>query len=132
MKIPFNFGKKIKKLTPPPRQPTHYFHDDTVERNWVIRDNSSGISRCIPKEWVEPLTIIAMLKGYDGVDEYVVELIRSRLEMFADSRDELGEDFQNYMNDIMINKKDVKKSCTPNSDFVEKEELSEKEEAETK
>ena len=68
--IPFNFGVRIK-MTPPP---THYFHDDSVEGNcnWVFRDNSSGISRCIPKEWVEPITIIARVEGYKGVDEYVL------------------------------------------------------------
>ena len=81
--------------------PTHYFHDDTIIGNWVFRDNSSGISRCIPKQWVEPLTIIARVEGYDGVDEYVVKLIKDRLEMFADTRDELGESFQEYMNDIV-------------------------------
>jgi hypothetical protein len=57
-----NGGKRRFKMT---NTPTHYFHDDTIIGNWVFRDNSSGISRCIPKQWVEPLTIIARVEGYD-------------------------------------------------------------------
>jgi hypothetical protein len=65
-----------------------------------IRDNNSQILSILPKEWIEPLTIICRVKGYDGIDSYVKEMIRDRLAMFADSRDDLGEYFQDYMKDI--------------------------------
>lgn len=65
-----------------------------------IKDNNSQIISILPKEWVEPLIIIAKIKGYNGIDEYVLEMIGDRLEMFIDTRDELGESFQKYMQNI--------------------------------
>ena len=70
------------------------------ENNFIIKDNNSQIISILPKEWVEPLIIISKIKGYDGIDEYVLEMIRDRLEMFIDTRDELGEDFKKYMQNI--------------------------------
>lgn len=67
--------------------------------NFTIKDNSQIIS-ILPKEWIEPLIIISKIKGYDGIDEYVLEMIRDRLEMFIDTRDELGDDFKKYMENI--------------------------------
>ena len=49
----------------------------------------------------EPLVILAKIKGFKGIDDYVIHLIKDRLEMFTDTRDELGEVFQIYMHNIM-------------------------------
>ena len=68
--------------------------------NFTITDNSQILSILPKKEWVIPLIIISKIKGYDSVDSYVLEMIRDRLEMFIDTRDELGEDFQKYMKNI--------------------------------
>ena len=73
----------------------------TVSDSISIRDNNSQILSILPKELVEPLIILAKIKGYDGIDDYVLHLIKDRLEMFTDTRDELGESFQKYMQDIM-------------------------------
>lgn len=67
---------------------------------FVIHDNSSKFARFIPEKWIEALTIVSKVKGYDGIDEYILELIRSRLEMFTDTRDTLDDAFQKYMQNI--------------------------------
>lgn len=72
--------------------------DDEI--GFIIHDQSSKILPLIPEAWRIPLTIIAFIKQYESVDSYVLELIRSRLEMFSDSRDELDEYFQDYMGNI--------------------------------
>lgn len=72
--------------------------DDEI--GFIIHDQSSKILSIVPEVWRIPLTIISHVKGYNGVDEYVLELIRGRLEMFADTRDELDEYFQDYMKNI--------------------------------
>ncbi|HJT83417.1 MAG TPA: hypothetical protein VJ697_02950 [Nitrososphaeraceae archaeon] len=68
--------------------------------SFTIKDNNSQILSIVPEEWKIPLIIISYVKGYDGVDEYVLELLRDRLSMFADTRDELGEPFMDYMKEI--------------------------------
>ena len=72
----------------------------STENNFTIKDNNSQIISILPKEWVEPLIIISKVKGYDGIDSYVLEMIRDRLSAFLDTRDELGESFQKYMQNI--------------------------------
>lgn len=76
---------------------------DDNTTNFIITDNSSEIARTkiFPDNWIEPLTIIARVEGYKGIDEYVIHLIKDRLEMFTDTRDELYESFQKYMQDII-------------------------------
>ena len=69
--------------------------------SFIITDNSSKIARMLPDNLVEPLVILARIKGYKGIDDYVLHLIKDRLEMFTDTRDELGESFQKYMQDII-------------------------------
>jgi hypothetical protein len=68
--------------------------------NFIITDNNSKILSMIPETWRIPLTIVSHIKQYGSVDEYVLELIQDRLSMYSDSRDELGESFQDYMREI--------------------------------
>jgi hypothetical protein len=68
--------------------------------SFTIRDNNSQILSILPKEWVEPLVIIAKVEGFDGIDSYVLHMIKDRLSMFVDTRDELGESFKRYMQNI--------------------------------
>ena len=72
----------------------------TTTNNFTIKDDNSKVLSIIPKHWRVPLIIISYVKGYDGIDDYVLEMIRDRLAMFADTRDDLGENFQEYMKDI--------------------------------
>ncbi len=89
--IPFNFGKEIKLTT-------------STDNNFTIKDTSSEIAKILPQKWIEPLVIIAKIKGYDSIDDYVLNLIKDRLEMFADTRDNLDHSFQIYMHNTMIGK----------------------------
>ena len=66
--------------------------------NFIIKDNNSQIISILPKEWVEPLVIISRVDGFDGIDSFVLSLIKNRLEMFVDERD--GLDFKKYMQTI--------------------------------
>lgn len=43
-----------------------------------LRDNNSQFISKIPKELVEPLILIATIKGFDsGIDDYIVDLIEN-------------------------------------------------------
>ena len=45
-----------------------------------LRDNNSQFISKIPKELVEPLILIAKIKGFDsGIDDYIVDLIENDL-----------------------------------------------------
>lgn len=69
--------------------------------NFTIRDNASQFAKYLPEKWIEPLTLISRIEGYRGIDEYILELIKDRLEMFADTRENLDDDFQKYISNIM-------------------------------
>jgi hypothetical protein len=78
--------------------------------NFTIRDNASEFARIpnFPKKWIEPLTNITRIKGYEGIDEYILNLIRGRMQMFLDSSDTVEwEEFQMYMHNTIIKCKDV-------------------------
>jgi hypothetical protein len=62
------------------------------------------IANLLPQKWIEPLVIIVKIKGYDSIDDYVLNLIKDRLEMFADNRDNLDDSVQKYMHNTMIGK----------------------------
>lgn len=86
--------------------------------NFTIRDNSSEFAKFLPNKWIEPLTIIARIKGYDSIDDYILRLIKGRLQMFVDTGDTIEyEEFQVYMHNTMIGK-DVKNPWTPDSQEV--------------
>ena len=67
------------------------------------------MAKFIPEKYVEPLVIIARIQGFDGIDDYIIYLIKDRLEMFTDTRrDNLDDAFQKYMHNMIIKgKKDV-------------------------
>jgi hypothetical protein len=69
----------------------------TDNTTFIITDNSSKIAKVLPKKWIEPLVIIERVERYGGIDDYVVNLVKDRLEMFTDTRDGLDENFQKYM-----------------------------------
>jgi hypothetical protein len=76
--------------------------------SFIIHDNSSEIAKFIPEKYVEPLVIIARILGFDGIDDYIIHLIKDRLEMFADTyRDDLDDSFQEYLHDMIINEEDI-------------------------
>jgi len=40
--------------------------------NFTIKDTSSEFAKILPNKWIEPLTIIASVIGYRGIDEYLL------------------------------------------------------------
>jgi hypothetical protein len=90
--------------------------------NFTIRDNASQFAKYLPNKYIEPLTIIARIKGYDGIDDYILELIRGRLQMFVDTSDTVEyEEFQQYMHNMIIGK-DVPNDWHPRTYDHEEEE----------
>jgi hypothetical protein len=71
---------------------------------FIIHDNSSEMAKFIPEKYVEPLVIIARVQGFDRIDDYIIHLIKDRLEMFTDTRDDLENAFQQYMHNMIIGK----------------------------
>jgi len=64
------------------------YHDNEEPTNnkttFIIADNSSEIARIIPNNLIEPLVILAKIKGYKGIDDYVLHLIEHELESIRD------------------------------------------------
>ena len=54
--------------------------------SFIITDNSSEIARTkvFPDNLIEPLVILAKIKGYKGLDDYVKHLIEHELESIRD------------------------------------------------
>ena len=70
--------------------------NDNHTSNFIIHDNSSEIARTkiFPDHFIEPLVILAKIKGYNGIDDYVIHLIEHELESIRDGGqgiDDLGE-----------------------------------------
>ena len=89
--------------------------NNNLEHNFTIRDSSSEFAKYLPKKYIEPLTIIARIKGYKGIDDYNLELIKDRVEMFTDTRDNLDDDFQKYMHNT-IKGRDIPNEWTSNKE----------------
>jgi hypothetical protein len=60
--------------------------DNNNTHNFIIHDNSSEIARTrvFPDHFIEPLVILAKIKGYKGIDDYVIHLIEHELESIRD------------------------------------------------
>jgi hypothetical protein len=72
--------------------------------SFIIVDNSSEIARILPDNLVEPLVILAKIKGYKGIDDYVLHLIEHVLESIRDGGqgiDDLGEYVIEYIAKII-------------------------------
>lgn len=87
--------------------------------SFIIHDNSSEIAKFIPEKYIEPLVIVARIQGFDGIADYIIHLIKDRLEMFAEDNsshhdNDLDNSFQQYMYDMITGKKDVPNTWTPN------------------
>lgn len=70
----------------------------------IIADNSSEIARILPENLMEPLVILAKIKGYKGIDDYVIHLIEHELESIRDGGQgisDLGEHVIEYIDKII-------------------------------
>jgi hypothetical protein len=71
---------------------------------FIIADNSSQIASVLPHNFIEPLVILAKIKGYKGIDDYVMHLIEHELESIRDGGqgiDDLGEYVIDYISKII-------------------------------
>ena len=85
---------------PPPTTNNNHHHSN----NFIIADNSSEIARIIPSYLIEPLVILATIKGYKGIDDYVLHLIEHELESIRDGGQgiqDLGEYVIEYIAKII-------------------------------
>jgi hypothetical protein len=81
------------------------FNDNNNNSNISIKDTNSQFARFLPNKWIEPLIIIAKIRGYRGIDDYILALIKSRLQMFVDTCDTIEYDeFQEYMHSTIMGK----------------------------
>jgi hypothetical protein len=97
---------------------------NTNNNSISIRDNNSQIISILPKELVEPLTIIAKIKGYDGIDDYVIQLVKDDLISIRDGGQgvsDIGEYISKYLEK---NEYLEKISPSPNPYDKEEEDLS--------
>jgi hypothetical protein len=83
--------------------PTTETDDNTT---FIIHDNSSEIARTkiFPDHFIEPLVILAKIKGYKGIDDYVIHLIEDELESIRDGGQgiqDLGEYVIEYISKII-------------------------------
>ena len=80
--------------------------EDYDSNNLIIHDNSSEIARTriFPDHFIEPLVILAKIKGYEGIDDYVIHLIQHELESIRDGGQgiqDLGEYVIEYIAKII-------------------------------
>ena len=76
------------------------------DSSFIIHDNSSEIARTkiFPDHFIEPLVILAKIKGYKGIDDYVIHLIENELESIRDGGqgiEDLGEYVIKYIAKII-------------------------------
>ena len=102
---------------PPPTTEEDYDSDPSL----IIHDNSSEIARTkiFPDNFIEPLVILAKIKGYKGIDDYVIHLIEHELESIRDG-DQGLQDLGEYVIDYIA--KILGPDDTTTSKVVRKEE----------
>jgi hypothetical protein len=76
------------------------------DSSFIIHDNSSEIARTriFPDHIIEPLVILAKIKGFKGIDDYVIHLIEDELESIRDGGQgiqDLGEYVIKYIATII-------------------------------
>ena len=75
-----------------------------TRNNFTIKDNDSEFAKYLPNKWMEPLTILARIKGYVGIDNYVIHLIELELESIRDGGQgiqDLGEYVMKYIEEVI-------------------------------
>ena len=91
------------------RYPTAETEDDLDNNsitNFIVADNSSEIARTkvFPDHFIEPLVILAKIKGFKGIDDYIIHLIEHELESIRDGGQgikDLGEYVIEYIAKII-------------------------------
>jgi hypothetical protein len=91
-------GKRFKD-----RDMTSFNNNNNSENNFTIRDNSSEIATFLPKELIEPLTILSRIRGYRGIDDYILHLIQDELISIKDgAQGGTSEDIIKYLDKRLV------------------------------
>lgn len=64
-----------------------------------LRENNSQIISILLKELAEPLILIAKIKGYDGIDDYVIDVVKEDLESIRGGQ--WAAEFGNFIMDYL-------------------------------
>jgi hypothetical protein len=106
--IPFNFSDKEigerRKMTA-----------TTIE----LRDNNSQFIPILPNELAEPLILIAKIKGFSGVDKYIIDLIQDDLVSIRDGGQGVS-DIGEYIIKYLEKNEYLEKICPTTTDTDEK------------
>ena len=79
--------------------------ESTDENNFTIKDTSSDIAPHLPGYMIEPLTVLARIKGFKGIDSYIIDILKNELfSIQAGCRGvvDIGEDVCQYLEDLKI------------------------------
>jgi hypothetical protein len=101
----------------------------SVDNNSIsIKDNNSQIISILPNELVEPLIMMAKIKGYDGIDDYVIHLVIDDLISIREGGQGLISIGESVVKYLEKNEYLEKASPTPNP-YDDKEEDEQEEES---
>ena len=65
-----------------------------------VKDNNSKIIGLIPSHLQEPIALIAKVKGFESIDDYVTQLVKEDLESIRDGGQGAAE-FGNFISDYL-------------------------------
>jgi non-homologous end joining protein Ku len=71
-----------------------------MTNNIEVKDHNSKIIHLIPSDLREPISLVAKIKGFESVDDYVVQLVKEDLESISEGGQELidiGECIAKYL-----------------------------------
>ena len=72
--------------------------------NIEIKDHNSKTIELIPDNLHEPIALIAKVKGFDTIDDYVIDVLKRELESIrkgGDAAADFGESIAEYLQNII-------------------------------
>ena len=74
--------------------------NDNKKMTIEVKDNNSKIIGLIPSHLQEPIALIAKVKGFESIDDYVTQLVKEDLESIRDGGQGAAE-FGNFISDYL-------------------------------
>jgi hypothetical protein len=71
-----------------------------MTNNIEIKDHNSKIIHLIPNHLQEPISLIAKIKGFESIDDYIIQLVKEDLESIRDGGEKAAE-FGNFISDYL-------------------------------
>jgi hypothetical protein len=101
--------------------------------NIEIKDHNSKTIGLIPEQLHEPIALIAKVKGFDSIDDYVIDVLKRELESIRKGENaaaDFGESIAEYLQNMippLNSSDDDDKSIDKEDSSIEKEEEEEDE-----